>query len=150
MFFHTKRRNKVKRQSKSGLPKYVTIDPQVRDFFPFKIRHDDVQTTSTVTMTTHHSVTTTTMTSLSRDDLINVRRQTSVETAKHRVTIKSEPKVANYVPETMKEPAEKSCDVIRKYPLPEKQFLYRREHLNPYYENFCRNNLPRRARTDIR
>ena len=46
MFFHTKQRSEKnsKRQSKNKLPKLSAIDPQVKDFFPFKIRPDSAKT----------------------------------------------------------------------------------------------------------
>ena len=87
MFFHTKQRSEKnsKRQSKNKLPKLSAIDPQVKDFFPFKIRPDSAKTSSK----TSNSKLDTTDSSKFDDTSSNVTTSTVTMTTKSRCFLSS-------------------------------------------------------------
>lgn len=87
MFFHTKQRSEKnsKRQSKNKLPKLSVIDPQVKDFFPFKIRPDSAKTSSK----TSNSKLGTTDSSKFDDTSSNVTTSTVTMTTKSRCFLSS-------------------------------------------------------------
>ena len=164
MFFHTKQKTtkSSKRQTKNKLPKLMTIESQVKDFFPFKIRPDSSKTTASKTAKSEYArstintsmVSMTTNTQLSEKVASTPRAPSSVQ----KVRIKSNPRII--ISEDRAVSGNVNCHKTsrhyyrRKTPeteaqrkSPERQMLYR--HYAPYYEEYCNRNLPR-SLTNVR
>lgn len=178
MFFHTKQKSRKnsKRQAKTKLPRLLTIDAQVKDFFPFKIRPDTAKTntsTKTSTKCEESSITLTssliTMSTATASKLTETNREASLNSRASTQKVTTKPKHRERFPETpivsgeavikhqkipkseyfrrLRTPDFKKYSPESQRQTPERKMLYK--HYAPYYEEFCKKNLPR-SMTNVR